>query len=236
MSKATAPEVALGVFACTIPGFMRPWAEYRCVLFDCDGVLLDSNRVKTQAFEQVLAGAEPGKLRRFLAEHRATGGVSRYEKFRRWYGEIEGTTTGLDARVAAAAARFSEFARKGLRGVSPLPGVRERLAMLHGRGVPMFVVSGGDQDEVREALEHHRLASFFESILGSPVTKAEHFARLASQRRLTPPTLYVGDARLDMEMAQAHGLDFLFVAGATDWPDGRFVCRARGYSVVENFR
>ncbi len=53
-------------------------ADYSTLIFDCDGVILDSNRVKTAAF---FSAASPyGELvaAKLVEHHVAHGGVSRY--------------------------------------------------------------------------------------------------------------------------------------------------------------
>ena len=58
--------------------------EYSNVLFDCDGVLLDSNEAKDVAFKKVLDGYDvelQDSFVEFVREHR---GLSRYAKFE-WF-------------------------------------------------------------------------------------------------------------------------------------------------------
>ena len=51
---------------------------YSNFLFDCDGVLLNSNSIKSQGF--LYAAAEYGqeKAQELLAFHKLNGGISRY--------------------------------------------------------------------------------------------------------------------------------------------------------------
>ena len=55
--------------------------EYKIIVFDCDGVILNSNKIKTEAFENSVRylGDEAAKsLRNY---HIQNGGISRYQKF-----------------------------------------------------------------------------------------------------------------------------------------------------------
>ena len=58
--------------------------KYKVVILDCDGVILDSNNLKTEAFKRVLGSKEydSGLIRKFIMYHKKNGGVSRYEKFK----------------------------------------------------------------------------------------------------------------------------------------------------------
>jgi beta-phosphoglucomutase-like phosphatase (HAD superfamily) len=49
--------------------------SYSCAIFDCDGVILDSNPVKIDAFRVALADEDPALVEALIAEHRRTGGV-----------------------------------------------------------------------------------------------------------------------------------------------------------------
>ncbi|MFO7567759.1 MAG: HAD hydrolase-like protein [Enhygromyxa sp.] len=207
---------------------------YSCAIFDCDGVILDSNPVKIAAFRAALAGEEPERVEAFIAEHRRTGGVSRYAKLARFYRELW-PVADPQAAIARALARFAEAARAGLKHCPEVPGVRELLSAFADRNVSVHVVSGGDQDEVREALAARGLAALVSGIHGSPTPKREHLERLRSEGELLPGGVFFGDAELDMQLAEGFGLDFVFVAGVSDWPQGRVVARERGHRVIENF-
>ena len=62
--------------------------RYSTLLFDCDGVILDSNRLKTSAF---FTAALPYGMRAaeaLVEYHRENGGISRYRKFTYFLQEI----------------------------------------------------------------------------------------------------------------------------------------------------
>ena len=62
--------------------------KYRSLVFDCDGVLLDSNKVKSDAFYELALFAGKEKANELLTYHLKNGGVSRYEKIKYFYSEI----------------------------------------------------------------------------------------------------------------------------------------------------
>ncbi|HVH99935.1 MAG TPA: HAD hydrolase-like protein, partial [Enhygromyxa sp.] len=130
---------------------------------------------------------------------------------------------------------FAEAARAGLQTCPEVPGVRELLLALARRNVSVHVVSGGDEAEVREALEQRGLAALMTGIHGSPTPKREHLERLREEGELLPGGVYFGDAELDMQLAECFGLEFVFVAGVSDWQQGREVVPQRGHRVIEDF-
>lgn len=217
------------------PALVQAFVQgYSCAVFDCDGVILDSNPAKIAAFRAALADEDQAAVEAFIEEHRRTGGVSRYVKLDRFY-RVFVPVDDPETATAKALERFSEAARAGLRGCLEVAGVRDLLAAMANRNIAIHVVSGGDQAEVCEALEVRGLAAFVSGIHGSPTTKREHIERLRSTGELLPGGIYFGDAELDMQLAETFGLDFVFVAGVSDWQEGRAVVLDRGHRVIEDF-
>jgi phosphoglycolate phosphatase-like HAD superfamily hydrolase len=99
-----------------------------------------------------------------------------------------------------------------------IPGVQAFLATLP-RSVQNYVVSGGAQTEVRQALKERHLDQFFSLILGNPRSKQENMQQLFAAGVLKGRGAYFGDARLDMELARQYELDFVFVSGASEWAE-----------------
>ena len=58
--------------------FMFDLSKYKYALFDCDGVILQSNELKSAAFAGALAGEPEDLVAQFVAYHKENGGVSRY--------------------------------------------------------------------------------------------------------------------------------------------------------------
>ena len=58
------------------------------IVFDCDGVLLESVDVKTMVFGETVTEHGPEAVSKLLDYHMANGGVSRYKKFEWFYREV----------------------------------------------------------------------------------------------------------------------------------------------------
>lgn len=178
-----------------------------CLVFDCDGVLLDSVPVKTRAFGRVAEPFGPEARDRFLLYHRLHGGVSRYRKFAWFYEEVLGRpiTPEESERMAA---QFVAYTQEELRNCALIAGARETLEAWHGR-LPMYVCSGAPQEELEAVLRLRGLTGYFEGIHGSPPAKAELLSGIVRARKMDPAdALMVGDAPTDRDAAEQAGTQF----------------------------
>jgi phosphoglycolate phosphatase-like HAD superfamily hydrolase len=135
-----------------------------------------------------------------------------------------------------ALVRFQAYCQRELENAPLIPGVQDFLEDLQRRNVPMFVVSGSDQTELRRTLEKKQLIHYFQSILGSPVSKRDNLKNLIKAHHLGGRGVFFGDARLDFEIASENGLAFVFVHGFSDWSEGREFCETRGLACIPDFQ
>ena len=63
-------------------------SNYDYLIFDCDGVILDSNLLKSRAFAEALPDEPPEFVKLFVDYHKQHGGISRYEKFKYYFREL----------------------------------------------------------------------------------------------------------------------------------------------------
>jgi phosphoglycolate phosphatase-like HAD superfamily hydrolase len=204
--------------------------RYHTFVFDCDGVLLDSNRVKTEAFRQAaLPYGEPA-AERLVQHHVENGGVSRYEKFEYFFEKIVPEVTGHDGAASdptdydALLSAYAAAVHEGLRTCSIAEGLEQLRAKTP--NTRWLVVSGGDQGELRALFVDRRIADYFDgSIFGSPDRKGDIVAREIANGNIKRPALFLGDSGLDHEVAAANGLDFMFVSQWTEMPDWERFCR-----------
>lgn len=199
--------------------------EFSTLVFDCDGVILDSNRVKSDAFFAVAAPFGVDHAQRLLEYHHRHGGVSRNEKFAYFLDEL--VRVPAECRAESLERLLGEYGRicaRELLSCPLIPGVAALLKSIPA-GVAAYVVTGGAQAEVRDVLSLRGLSNHFADVLGSPASKRDNMKSLECAGALSNRSLYFGDAALDMQLAEEFGLEFVFVYGASDWHDGRAQCR-----------
>lgn len=195
--------------------------DYATLVFDCDGVVLDSNKVKTEAFYQATSPYGKAAAQAMVDYHVANGGVSRYKKFAYFLEQIAPTHAehqqgpDLDALLQAYAA----YVRDGLLSCDVAPGLEAlRRQTLN---ASWLIVSGGDQAELRDVFAERGLAAWFNGgIFGSPDTKEVVLHREIASGLIQKPALFLGDSKYDYKVANEVGLDFIFLSRwseVSDW-------------------
>ena len=208
--------------------------SYKCAVFDCDGVILDSNRIKTEAFRFAL-NKEPHELvEKFIHYHRENGGVSRYVKFLYYFNTLK-KEKNPEHHANHAIKRYAAQVKSELMYCSLIPGVIEFLTIFNNLGIPCVINSGGDQEELREIFSHRGFDHFFLKILGSPATKKENLNLLLRSSILKTPSIFFGDALSDYLAAKEYNMDFVFISGCSEWNQGIEFCHRNQLYFDENF-
>lgn len=202
-------------------------------LFDFDGVLFNTNRIKSEAFRQALEGYPQQAVDDFIRYHEASGGISRYVKFAHFFDVILGKTDSGDEQQVALD-RFAAIGERLMTKATPLAGVPQVLETIQRAGKVCAICSGGKRDEIETLLQRNQLDHRFIEIWGNEQSKAEHAAEHIAPHYSR--VLYFGDARYDMEVAEQFGFDFVFVSSLSDWPNGCKEAVVRGHACMQDFR
>ena len=201
---------------------MRPLAEYKTLVFDCDGVVLNSNQLKIQAYYDVAIkfGANKTQAQALVDYHVKLGGISRYPKFEYFLHEIMQQAVTEQA-MQALLDSFTAEVKRLLTDCEIAPDLmRVREANPHAK---WMIISGGDQAELREIFQQRGIDRLFEAgIYGSPDNKDTILARELDAGSIVKPALFIGDSRYDHQASTNAGLDFVFLSNWTDvqgWQD-----------------
>lgn len=220
----------------------RPPHEPAAVVFDCDGVLLDSNELKSACFREVLetAGFAAEDVARFVTYQRANFGTSRYRLFETLLGWELQLRPPIDH--AALLAAYAGLLRGRYVTTPATPGMREVVGALAAR-MPLYVVSGSDEAELRGVLAERGDAVHFRTVLGSPTPKADNLAQvlgeLATRDGVTEPedVVFVGDAEADFKAARLLGTRFVYMDHfSTAQARMRQLAAEHGFPVITDLR
>jgi phosphoglycolate phosphatase-like HAD superfamily hydrolase len=197
-----------------------PTDSYDYFVFDCDGVILNSNTVKSEAFYKTTQRFGEQLADDFVTYHQLHGGISRNEKFAYFIETMLGKALPENqSLLEQLLADYGSICQRDLLLCDLIPGVESFLQALP-KGKAAYVITGGNQQEVRHTFKRRQLDTYFAAILGSPTSKHDNMASLQVAGKFNGKGVYFGDARLDMELAATFGQDFVFISGVSEWPDG----------------
>ncbi len=172
------------------------------IIFDCDGVILESVDAKTRAFARI--GAEFGQdaADRLVMYHVRHGGVSRYAKFEWLFTEVLGRSISPEEKKRLGSL-FEAYSLDEVLHCDLVPGVQEVLEAWKGR-VPLYVASGAPHEELVQVLEQRGLSGFFAGIYGSPPAKADILRKILQETGIHPAeAIMIGDSSTDQYAAEA---------------------------------
>lgn len=215
-------------------GFMSEIKVYKTLVFDCDGVVLNSNKIKTQAFYEATKRFGHEQAQALLNYHVANGGISRYAKFEYFITQIlqQPFDEALNQDLLK---RFAEAVKQGLLKCE----IAEGLADLKQKtgSANWLIVSGGDQAELREVFALRDLKQYFEGgIFGSPDDKDKILGREISSGNISDKALFLGDSKYDYKAASNAKLDFVFLSQWSEVNDIEGWCEEEGIVSYSNLK
>jgi phosphoglycolate phosphatase-like HAD superfamily hydrolase len=198
---------------------MKPTTNYQSWFFDCDGVILDSNQLKTDVFHELALPYGKDAAKQLVKYHLENGGISRFEKLTYFFNIILQKEDGQDD-VKEALKQFGLRTKQKLVESTTTPGFNKFVKSITGKS-DCYIVSGGLQSELHEVFKEKDLDKYFVKILGSPMSKEQIFNGLIRTGEFKQPSIYIGDSRYDHQVAHQFNLDFIFMSDYTEFHDWR---------------
>ena len=191
--------------------------KYQYIIFDFDGVLVESNEIRFNGFRKLFGDYPKGQVEQLIDYSKANGGVSRYKKIEFFFNTIRKEPISSKL-VNHWANQFSELVTKDILEARPVEGSLEFLEKYFNQ-FDFAIVSGSDQRELREVCKRRGIDSFFKIILGSPTEKQDNIAALLSDFKWArSKSVYIGDSNNDLEAAKTNDIDFIGrSSGLVDW-------------------
>eukprot|EP00811_Abedinium_folium_P006121 NODE_15634_length_1039_cov_5.241228.p1 GENE.NODE_15634_length_1039_cov_5.241228~~NODE_15634_length_1039_cov_5.241228.p1 ORF type:complete len:244 (-),score=60.09 NODE_15634_length_1039_cov_5.241228:227-958(-) len=190
------------------------------VIMDCDGVIFDSNNIKTAAYRDAIAAIDGVELaERFVHEiHLRDVSVARRVKFEEYFSQMAPRPEGSERNglIDRAFREYSAAVERGYHGLKPVPPALEIA-----RRARTYVVSGGDHAELQGVFAHHGITDEFVEVRGSGVggaTKPVHVEEILRKEGADVKTiLFIGDGWTDFKTAQQYAIHFAFLREMSDW-------------------
>jgi phosphoglycolate phosphatase-like HAD superfamily hydrolase len=182
--------------------------SYKVILWDFDGVILDSNAVRDLGFKKVLSAYPDDQVNELMRFHHANGGLSRYVKFRYFFEEVLGQNIS-EEELLKLANSFSVIMKSLLINPNLLILDSVNFIKHNFEKYKMHIVSGSDQTELRFLCEELELTPYFHSIHGSPTAKKVLVKNVLHEFKFdVKDCILIGDSINDYEAAIYNGIDF----------------------------
>lgn len=208
--------------------------NYKTIVFDCDGVLLNSNKTKVQAYYNVAKrmGGTDAQAQAFVDYHIAQGSFPRNGKIKYYLENIvkQAETPALMQQYLEAFDQILESSLMDCELAGGFFALKE-----YTKQARWMVLSGGDQVGLRQIFDRRELFQYFEcGIFGGPEIKENVLAREIANGNIQRPALFVGDSKYDHQASTGAGLDFVFLSDWTEVKDWQTYCKENEILVFEN--
>lgn len=182
--------------------------KYKHLIFDFDGVLVESNEIRFDGFSLLFSAYPTHQVDKLIQFAMANGGLSRYAKIRYFFEKIRNESIS-DEKVKAMSHEYSNLVKQRIIESKPVEGSLEFLSQYH-NVFDFAIISGSDQEELIEICRIRGIHHYFTEILGAPLSKEENFNKLflktGWQRE---DALFVGDTTNDLDAARSCGVFFI---------------------------
>lgn len=178
------------------------------ILWDFDGVILDSMEVRSWGFRQIFKKYPKELVDKLIEYHLTNGGLSRYVKIRYMYEQLLDKSIS-EEKVNDYANQFSSLMKKELTNPDNLIDDSVNYIKQNHKKFKFHIVSGSDQTELRFLCKELNIDSYFLSIGGSPTPKKQLVKDLLTNLKYNKnQTCLIGDSINDFEAANENKITF----------------------------
>jgi len=210
-------------------------SKYEVYIFDCDGVILDSNQLKIEAMKNALEAhfSAQDLIIECVDYFRHNFGKSRFHHVAHFLDNIFDIEKEQRKELKHMILQdFSKRCRTLYLMAQLTPSFMAFLEQCKGK---RYVASGSEQGELRDVFAQRGLDVHFDGVFGSPTPKAELIQRILEQEQNTNAVMF-GDAESDMSSAQQNHIDFVFYAPYSNVKEKMIeLCHLQQHLIIDDF-
>ena len=174
---------------------------------DFDGVIVESNKAKTEAFRKCFS-IYPEYLEEIVAYHKANLGLTRYQKFEHIFRSILKLDYS-DVRERWITERFHTIVWQELDTCQEVPGVRSFLETFS-KVIPIVVISAAPLNELTRMIDQRHLRTYLQEVMSVKSSKSVIIGQLLQKYSITSnKAVYIGDTNSDLVAAKENHVPFL---------------------------
>lgn len=192
---------------------------YDVYIFDCDGVILDSNQLKINAMASALRALDftEEQVQQCSDYFSQNFGKSRFHHVKYFIDHILDLNESTDHKTLEQQILdlFSSQCQQLYLKADITPGYLDFLQNLKGK---KYIASGSAQEELRDVFKARELDRYFDGIYGSPTAKADNIKHILTLEG-TKKAIMFGDALSDLESSLDNQIDFIAYRPYSNVPD-----------------
>lgn len=197
---------------------MHQISKFDIYIFDCDGVVLDSNQLKIDAMQRALESTINNfdKVKICVDYFRNNFGRSRFHHIDVFIEKFLELDKAIENKVKKSILEEYSAQCKSLYLQSDItPGFIDFINQLNGK---KYIASGSEQQELRDVFKERGLNLYFDEIYGSPAKKSDLVENILKSNNSTNAVMF-GDAISDLEASKNNGIEFIAFIPFSNVPD-----------------
>ena len=180
----------------------------KTIIFDFDGVILDSIPIKTEAFKKLFAQFDSQSIDKLIKYHIQNGGKSRYVKIKYFFEEILNTNIN-EEKINQYAEKYSQLTKEELSNSKYLIQDTLNFIKKNYEKYNLYVASGADENDLKYICNELGLSRYFSSINGSPQIKSDIVSNILQKNNYKKEeTILIGDSLNDYDAANLNNIKF----------------------------
>lgn len=185
--------------------------NFEVLVFDFDGVIVDSVHIKEQAFRELYKDASTEIQNKVGEFHLANGGMDRFTKIahieEKFLEHLPSTKFFIKK-----ADEFSRIVKKKVIDSKEIPGAIAFIEKYNSK-IPCVINSATPTGELADIVAAKGWKKHFEKILGSPEPKDKNLQAIINDYQVSPSSiLFFGDAMSDYNAAKKTHVNFCCVS------------------------
>jgi phosphoglycolate phosphatase-like HAD superfamily hydrolase len=178
------------------------------ILWDFDGVILNSMKIKGDGFIELFKNYEQKYITVLESYHYANGGISRFEKIKYFFNEILKQEISNDDVLNLA----DEFAKIITKNIFDKANLIDETIIFIENNLKIYnfhIVSGAENNELNNLCNYFQINKYFLSINGSPTKKDILIKNILNKYNYkVNETVLIGDSINDFQASEKNNIKF----------------------------
>lgn len=189
----------------------------KTVVFDFDGVIVDSNRLKDEAMFTLFAG-HPQVTEELVRDVHAHNVGTRFDVLRDIFVRADTPAEQIGLLVQEYARRYDDLVQRDITKQGLAPGAKETLKALSVDRC-LYINSATAHEPLQITVDRLGIRQHFKDVFGMPPTKEENLQAILGREGIgSQEVVVIGDGESDWRSARAIGTHFIAIAnGFYDW-------------------